>query len=221
MEAMGVFNSCVTALMKLSCCSLRRTSRTRKIVLSTIPAIIAPKKMTPRKTLIPSRQLRMIHPLPTAPARPARHTPRVTKIAIARRRLEIRIRVQQNSTTPHPNLPMGVPQKQKPRPQGPGFREEFRESNGSQFLRRREPFAFTSRFLLALEFGKLQPVHILGQSQFAERPDPVPVHIHFVPLQAMPARHRMRVMIVVPPLAEGKDRDPPVVGREILGFKAP
>jgi hypothetical protein len=31
-------------------------------------ATMAPKKIIPRKTLTPSRQLRMIHPLPTANA---------------------------------------------------------------------------------------------------------------------------------------------------------
>ena len=40
---------------------------------------MAPKKMTPRKTLMPSRQLRMIQPLPTAPASAARQTPNVMK----------------------------------------------------------------------------------------------------------------------------------------------
>src|ERR1700680_1175415 len=44
MDAIGVFNSWVTALMKLSCFSLRRISRTRKIVLRTRPATMAPKK---------------------------------------------------------------------------------------------------------------------------------------------------------------------------------
>jgi hypothetical protein len=38
-----------------------------------------PKKMMPRKTRIPSRQLRMIHPLPTANATAARQTPSVRK----------------------------------------------------------------------------------------------------------------------------------------------
>ncbi len=45
MEAIGVFNSCVTALMKLSCCSLRRISRTRKMVFKVTPAMMKPKKM--------------------------------------------------------------------------------------------------------------------------------------------------------------------------------
>ena len=41
---MGVFSSWVTAFRKLSCCSLRRTSRTRKIVLRMTPAMMKPKE---------------------------------------------------------------------------------------------------------------------------------------------------------------------------------
>src|SRR5215475_14853723 len=88
---MGVFSSWVTALMKLSCCSLRRISRTRKIVFRMMPAAIAQKKINPRKTLTPSCQLRMIHPLPTASAVPASPTPSVRKKAIVLRREVMRI----------------------------------------------------------------------------------------------------------------------------------
>ena len=66
-------------------------SRTRKIVLRMIPVMIAPKKMIPRKTLMPSRQLRMIQPPPTATARAASTTPKVRKNAMARRRLAMRM----------------------------------------------------------------------------------------------------------------------------------
>ena len=59
-EVIGVFNSCVTALMKLSCCSLRRISRTRKTVLRIRPRMMATKKTTPKKSRTPLRQLRMI-----------------------------------------------------------------------------------------------------------------------------------------------------------------
>src|SRR5581483_303279 len=166
--------------MKLSCCSLRRTSRTRKIVFSTIPAMIAPKNTTPRKTLTPSRQLRMIHPLPTAPASPARQTPNVTKMAMVRRRLAMRIGCSPefyNSAMLYSAL------RTKPRPEDRGLTSNFARLDGGQFLGRsgRKSFAFAALFLLALEFGKLQTIHILGQSQLAERPDSVPVHVHFVP----------------------------------------
>src|SRR5580704_2975556 len=88
---MGVLSSWVTALMKLSCCSFRRISRSRKIVLRTSPVVMAPKKITPRKTLIPSRQLRMIQPKPTATATPARPTPSTRKVMVALRRLVMRM----------------------------------------------------------------------------------------------------------------------------------
>ena len=42
--------------MKLSCCSLRRNSRTRKIVFTTIPAMISAKKTMPKNSSTPSRQ---------------------------------------------------------------------------------------------------------------------------------------------------------------------
>ena len=42
-DATGVFSSWVTALMNASCCSLRRISRTRKIVLSTTPVMMSGK----------------------------------------------------------------------------------------------------------------------------------------------------------------------------------
>src|SRR6202142_177677 len=91
MEAIGVLSSCVTALMKLSCCSFRRISRNRKMVLRTNPAVRAAKKITPRKTLIPSRQLRMIQPKPTATATPARPTPRTRNVMVALRLLVMRM----------------------------------------------------------------------------------------------------------------------------------
>src|ERR1700674_1052177 len=91
MEAIGVLSSCVTALMKLSCGSFRRISRNRKMVLRTSPPVMAPKKITPRKTLIPSRQFRMIQPKPTATATPARPTPSTRNVIVALRRLVMRM----------------------------------------------------------------------------------------------------------------------------------
>src|SRR4029077_17914751 len=91
MEAMGVFSSWVTALMKLSCCSLRRISRIRKLVFTIIPAISRAKKITPRKSRTPSRQFRMIQPTFSPTASSTRQTPRTTKKAIALRRLLIRM----------------------------------------------------------------------------------------------------------------------------------
>ena len=53
MDATGVFNSCVTALMKASCCSLRRISRTRKMVFRTMPAMISSTDRMPRSSRMP------------------------------------------------------------------------------------------------------------------------------------------------------------------------
>src|SRR2546423_5333634 len=82
MEAIGVFNSCETALMKASCCSLRRISRTRKIVLSMRPAMMTPKKMTPSTSRATLRQLSRIQLTFSARASPTRHAPSVMKNAM-------------------------------------------------------------------------------------------------------------------------------------------
>src|SRR6476620_1572092 len=86
MDATGVFSSWVTALMKESCCSLRRISRTRKIVFRTIPAMISRKKMTPRIASTPVRQLRTTQLTLSATARATRQIPRTVKKITDRRR---------------------------------------------------------------------------------------------------------------------------------------
>src|ERR1700693_4613550 len=63
MEATGVFSSCVTALMKASCCSFRRISRTRNVVFSTTPLMMVKAKIVARKSRIPVRQLSKTHPM--------------------------------------------------------------------------------------------------------------------------------------------------------------
>src|SRR6185503_20099178 len=79
MEAIGVFNSCVTALIKASCCSLRRISRIRKVVLSTTPNISTMKKIIPKISSASSVRLRMIQPKLRATASATRHAPSVMK----------------------------------------------------------------------------------------------------------------------------------------------
>src|ERR1700733_14427047 len=87
---MGGFSSGVTALMKPSCCSLRRISRTRKMVFRIIPAMMAAKNITPKNSNTPSRQLRMVQPTVSAMARATREQPSTTKKRRgARRRAEI------------------------------------------------------------------------------------------------------------------------------------
>src|ERR1700757_518582 len=75
--------------MKLSCCSLRRISRTRKLVLTIKPAISTANRITPRNSMTPSRQFRMIQPTLSATASATRPTPSTMKKAIVFRRLEI------------------------------------------------------------------------------------------------------------------------------------
>src|SRR5437660_1132234 len=58
------------------------------------------------------------------------------------------------------------------------------------------------------------------EAELLERPDAIPIQINFIPCDAMPGRNRMRMMIIVPAFAKGEDRDPPVVGGEIVGDKA-
>ena len=84
--------------MKLSCCSLRRSSRTRKIVFTTIPAMITAKNTIPKNSNTPSRQFRMIQPTFNATASATSPIPRQRKKTIVPRRLEIRMETQPDFT---------------------------------------------------------------------------------------------------------------------------
>ncbi len=86
-DATGVFSSCVTALMNASCCSFRRISRTRKIVLSTTPVMMSGKARTPRISIPAARQLTMTQLMLSATTPVVRQTPRTMKKAIDFRRL--------------------------------------------------------------------------------------------------------------------------------------
>ena len=72
----------------------------------------------------------------------------------------------------------------------------------------------------ALNFGNFRGVDFLGDADFFQRPDDVPVEINFIPGQAVARGNRMRVMIVVPAFAPGDQRDPPAIGGKIAGLKA-
>src|SRR5438876_7017523 len=98
-EAIGVFSSCVTALIKLSCCSLRRISRTKKLVLTISPAISTAKRMTPKNSITSWSQLRMIQLTFSAIASITRHTPSTTKNTMALLRLVVRMGRSQNNST--------------------------------------------------------------------------------------------------------------------------
>jgi hypothetical protein len=63
------------------------------------------------------------------------------------------------------------------------------------------------RQLIELDF-----VDMARQAQFLQRPDAVPVHVDFIPFQSMARGNRVRVVIVVPALAEGDERNQEIVG---------
>jgi hypothetical protein len=50
------------------------------------------------------------------------------------------------------------------------------------------------------------------KSKLLENPDAVPVEVDFVPLQTVPSRDRVGMMIVVPALPESQQCHPPTVG---------
>ncbi len=91
MDAIGVLSSWVTALMKLSCCSLRRISRTRKMVFRVTPAMMKPKKMMPSTTMPTSRHL-ISHVMLRASASATEQAPSTIKNAMARLREVIGMR---------------------------------------------------------------------------------------------------------------------------------
>src|SRR6188472_3629312 len=49
------------------------------------------------------------------------------------------------------------------------------------------------------------------QAKRTQRADADPVQIELIPCESVTRGHRMRVMVVVPPFAEGDERHPPVV----------
>src|SRR5229473_2738604 len=85
-DARGVFSSWVTALMNAPCCSFRRISRTRKIVLSTTPVMMSGKTRTPRISIPASRQLTITQPMLSVRAPADTQTPRTMKKAMDFRR---------------------------------------------------------------------------------------------------------------------------------------
>src|SRR5919206_4394863 len=110
MEAIGVFSSWETALMKALCCSFRRISRTRKIVLRTSPAMMALKNMMPRTSSATLRQLSRIQLTLSATASPTRQAPSVMKKATDLRWPLSLMRLDRNVTLSRlPEHPFGPP----------------------------------------------------------------------------------------------------------------
>jgi len=79
----GRFQFVVTALRKLSWRSFRRISRTMKIVLTTRPAMITPKKIIPKTSGTTCRQWNTIHVMFRKTASATRQAPSVMKNAMA------------------------------------------------------------------------------------------------------------------------------------------
>ena len=178
MEATGVFSSCVTALMKASCCSLRRISRTRKMVFSTTPLTISASSSTPKKTQDAGA------PVEHDPADIEQQDDRDEPGA---ERQEERDRF----------LPAGNHHDFKLTPAGrPGVAAPMQASAGGVALTPRSD-------------GR-------GDAEQAEEPDLHPGGIELVPGQPVPRRGGVRVVVVVPALAEGEEGDPPVVARIVV-----
>ena len=49
------------------------------------------------------------------------------------------------------------------------------------------------------------------KSELLENPDGVPVEVDFIPLQPVPGRNRVGMMVVMPPISETQQRHPPIV----------
>src|SRR5579884_2003774 len=190
MEAIGVFSSCVTALMKLSCRSFRRTSRTRKIVFSTTPAINRRKNGIPTSIGQSRRQFRMIQPILSAIATPTRHTPSAMKKIMAGRRRVMRILVWFIA----------------------GKSRILKGMWGRMFL----CCAGWPRVFGIV----LRNLHIACKAHFFKQPDAVIIRVEFIPFQSVARRDGMSVVVVVPAFASGQQGHPPVVARIIAGGEA-
>ena len=63
----------------------------------------------------------------------------------------------------------------------------------------------------------LGQLHLIRESEEFQHAHAHPRHVDLPPLQAVPRAELERVVVVVPPLAEGEDADPPVVPAEVPG----
>ena len=73
----------------------------------------------------------------------------------------------------------------------------------------------------ALFSSILKNLQVPGQPEEFQNVHQNPRVVEFIPLQAVPRRSRMRVVIVVPAFAERDQRHPPGIARIVAGFKAP
>ena len=67
----------------------------------------------------------------------------------------------------------------------------------------------------------MSDLDLARQAKLLQYPDAVVIGIEFVPGQPVPSRYRMRMMVVMPSLTTGQQRNPPAVAGIIPGLKAP
>src|SRR5690348_16685840 len=73
------------------------------------------------------------------------------------------------------------------------------------------------RLLLFCQFlRKVHELYVLSQTEQLEHANAEVIQINFIPSESMASRDRVRVMIVVPSLAERHHCNPPVIGGIVL-----
>src|SRR5579864_705205 len=75
--------------------------------------------------------------------------------------------------------------------------------------------------LLLRQRLRLRLAHVPGQAQCAKSTDGVPARIELVPDQAMTRELRVRVVVVVPALTPGQQRNPKAVPGSVRSSEAP
>src|SRR5260370_24935292 len=170
MEGIGVFSSCVTAFRKLSCRSLRRISRTMKIVLTTKPAIITPKKIMPNTSGTTCRRWNTTQVMWRKTATPTRQAPSVMKKAMAFVRLVMRIAASLIHRRDCRTRWRGLDSVAGSGNQG-FFLDKWLGRNGGWL----DGFRGLGVRL------QLRHLDVPRQAEFLQHRDSVPVHVNFVP----------------------------------------
>ena len=67
---------------------------------------------------------------------------------------------------------------------------------------------------------ELRDLDVFRQTELLEQPDPVVIGIKLVPLQAVAGGDGVSVMVVVPALAAGQQRDPPAVAGVVVSIES-
>src|SRR5579864_7378504 len=211
MEATGVFSSCVTALMKASCCSLRLISRTRKVVLSTTPLMMVRASIVARNRRIPVRQLSRTQPMYSRMMTEIRPTPRAMKKAMDLRRPATTILSAYRSAFTR----VATTDSQDGRP-CPAISRAVGEAPGPMRPARRSALR---GFALGYDASNFRHANRFRQAEELQHLDGHPGNIEFVPSQPVPRRRGMGVMVVVPAFAERQQSDPPKVPGIVTGLE--